>query len=270
MKSWQYLQKNGVKGLVPGLKRALRKMVGPPPPQFVLNNNTYENLYEYLAQATSSKESIGGGEFNEIGQFELNALLKEGLQPGHTLLDFGCGIGRLAAYAVPFLKGGSFIGIDISDTMLAGAKKRIEEAVPNLQCQVTWIKMTNLPFPLHDQSVDMICAFSVFTHMEHEDTYRYLKDALRIIRPGCRFLFTCLPLKMAWARQVFLRQAALDFQNRWSFVRDVATSVDLMTEIARLAGWQSIRWYGDDVNNDDESGKVIDQNQAFCVLERSA
>ena len=40
-------------------------------------------------------------------------------------MDLGCGAGRLAVHAVPTLIGGSYIGVDISQTMLKRAKARI-------------------------------------------------------------------------------------------------------------------------------------------------
>jgi SAM-dependent methyltransferase len=49
--------------------------------------------------------------------------------------------------------------------------------------------------PLLDASADVICAFSVFTHMEHEDSWRFLADALRVIRLGGHFVFSMSPAR---------------------------------------------------------------------------
>src|SRR5581483_61627 len=122
-------------------------------------------------------------------------------------VDFGCGTGRLAVHVIPYLHGGHYIGIDVSRPMLDGARRRVARVVPAPPARVSWIQQTRPVFPLPDRSVDVICAFSVFTHVEHEDTYRYLADARRIIRPDGRFVFSCLPLSLPIARTIFLREA---------------------------------------------------------------
>jgi ubiquinone/menaquinone biosynthesis C-methylase UbiE len=231
--------------------------------------NTYETLYEAHARAHSAEDAVGGGSFDLIGRLELEVLLMEGLKPTDTLLDFGCGTGRLAIHAIPTLVGGCYIGIDISQSMLDEAQRCIQEKIPGPQCQILWAKQTTPAYPLDAGSVDMICAFSVFTHMEHEDTYRYLKEALRIIRPGGRFILSCLPMNLKLAQNVFLKSAEADLQARWSEVRNVTTSVDFMTEIAELAGWTPVRWYDGEKQNIQlpESRELHALGQSVCVLQ---
>ena len=237
-----------------------------------VSNDTYEELYERHAREVKIDQVVGSGDFDLIGRIELGLLKMEGLQPEHTLVDLGCGIGRLAVHVIPALSGGSYIGIDISETMLKRAKARITQTLPNPSCSITWIKQTRSHFTLTERSVDMMCAFSVFTHMEHEDSYRYLRDALRIVKPLGRFIFSCLPLTLPFSKEVFLNSANMDLKTRWRNVRNVTTSVDYMEEIARLAGWTPLRWYaGDEANigltND---GKMYALGQASCVLEAPA
>jgi SAM-dependent methyltransferase len=237
-----------------------------------VDNNTYENLYETYARDVQADQVVGHGDFELIGSTELALLQMEGLQPAHTLVDLGCGVGRLAVHVIPILQGGSYIGIDISDTMLKRAKARIGQAVPNPGCRVTWLKQTTPQFNLPENSVDMMCAFSVFTHMEHEDSYRYLNAALKVVKPGGRFIFSCTPLTASMGKEIFLNSANLDLKTRWKYVRNVTTSPDYIEEIARLAGWSPLRWYAADVANigPANNGKMYSLDQACCVLEPSA
>jgi ubiquinone/menaquinone biosynthesis C-methylase UbiE len=210
----------------------------------------YVRLYAKHIRHLSDAEIVGDGHlFDLIGRIELGVLLMEGLKPESTLLDFGCGTGRLAVHAVPRLVGGHYIGVEILDPILEKARKHLEAAVPNPPCQLTWKKQTTDVFPFEDESIDMICAFSVFTHLEHEDAYRYLKDARRIVRPGGRFVYSCLPMKHQVVYDIFKQSASDDFQARWSKVRNVTTSEDLMDAIARLAGWTPLRWYQGNADN---------------------
>src|SRR5215471_1763003 len=128
----------------------------------------------------------------------------EGLAPTQTLVDFGCGTGRLAVHAVPFLAAGGYVGIDIAESMLVQARSRVHQVAPSPTCRVSFVKQTTTAFPLPDASVDWVCAFSVFTHMEHEDSYRYLCDARRIVRPTGRLVLSCLPIDtVEYARHIF-------------------------------------------------------------------
>ena len=231
---------------------------------------SYEALYEARIRAKSADVAIGGRSrpFDTIGRLELAVLMKEGLKPTDTLVDLGCGTGRLAVHAIPALSGGRYVGIDISQTMLDEAQKRIERTVPDPPCQVLWIHQTTPVFELDADSVDMICAFSVINHMEHEDAYLYLKEALRVVRPGGRFVFSCLPINTKRAREVFLKSAEVDLQARYRAVRHVATSKDFITDIARMAGWTPIRWYDGDEKNIrlPDNGELYEFNQSICIL----
>ncbi len=252
--AWQWLWRGG------------RASLGWPP------ENLYEELYGRPGGSSPDDSASGEGDFRLIGRIELSLLFMEGLQRSDTVVDFGCGSGRLATHLVPALRDGHYIGIDISQAMLDRARARIDRIVPSPGCRVTWRRQTACPFPLADRSIDMMCAFSVFTHMEHEDTYRYLKDALRVVRPHGSFILSCLPMDLPAAQQVFLDSAADSFAARWSRVRNVTTSTDLMSAIATLAGWTVRRWYA---GNEPkvilvDTGEPIALGQSVCVLEAPA
>ena len=85
-------------------------------------SNIYEHLYQTYAESASPLTSVGAGDFNLIGQIEKAILELEGLRSDSTLVDFGCGVGRLALQVIPELTFGKYLGLDISTTMPACAK----------------------------------------------------------------------------------------------------------------------------------------------------
>lgn len=228
----------------------------------------YEKLYDAHASIHSDLTVVGEG-IEKFGLLELAILQKEGLAPTDTLVDLGCGIGRLAAKAAPFLVGGHYIGTDISQAILTRAELRIAEVVPDPPCRLTWIKQDDNTFPIEDATVDMICAFSVFTHTEHEDTFNILKDARRIARPGATFVLSCLPMNLDASRVIFAASADMTFDERWASVRNVTTSVDLMEMVARMAGWTTVRWYRGDEDHFEVGGELEHFGQSVMVLERT-
>jgi SAM-dependent methyltransferase len=261
------------------VRRILRSILGRvlpvgarpsgPSDRTLISSNVYEQLYEAWGTTHGDEEVVGEGDYDLIGRIELGVLLAEGLRPAHTLVDFGCGTGRLAVHAIPALAGGHYIGIDIAPSMLAKAERRVCQVVPRPPCRVSWIQQTTTVFPLADASVDVMCAFSVFTHVEHEDAYRYLKDAMRVITPGGRFIYSCLPLNLEYARRAFLSEASETIDRRWSRIRTVTTSIEMMDAIARLAGWVPLRWLAGDERNIQAAGcsEKYALAQSVCVLE---
>lgn len=230
--------------------------------------NVYEALYEAHAQSRPGPDGVGSISFDLIGRMELAVLRMEGLQPTDTVVDVGCGVGRLALHLIPWLDGGHYIGTDVSPSMLQQAAAIVSDAVPAPPCSIRWLKHEGLTMPFPDGSVDMFGAFSVFTHIEHEDTYNLLKDARRVARPGGRFVLSCLPLDLSEARETFIDQAGVGFYERWGVVRNVATTVDLMEAVAVMAGWWPLRWYrGDEPRI---TGENLDRPESFgqsiCVL----
>ncbi|MUH50782.1 MAG: methyltransferase domain-containing protein, partial [Actinobacteria bacterium] len=179
----------------------------------------------------------------------------------------GCGNGRLAVHAVQFLQQGSYVGIDIAPTFLAHAAQRLAPIQMQSTCAVRLVHQNDETFDVADHSVDVACAFSVFTHMEHEDMYRYLVQFTRIVRPGGRLIISCLPMTLDVARQVFRLEAELDPITRWKRVRNVTTSVDLVNEIVALAGWTVVRWLpGNEGQAPSSTGEMRALGQSVVVL----
>lgn len=227
---------------------------------------SYAETYRRHAREHSGADAVGLGDFDLIGRMEVTVLEEAGLRPGHTLVDFGCGSGRLAVQIVPRLGAGQYIGLDVAQELLDRGASLIGRTHPSTSCQVRWIQTEATTYPLGDRSADMICAFSVFTHLEHEDAYRYLVDARRVIRPGGAFVFSCLPLDHQAARDIFLTEASFELDARWNRIRNVCTSQSLMDEISRLAGWRVESW-----RRGDTAGVVVDGQrhsfgQSVCVL----
>ncbi|GJE62580.1 class I SAM-dependent methyltransferase [Methylobacterium trifolii] len=130
-----------------------------------------------------------GGSYAEIGGVECEILLHAGLQPGQSVVDFGCGSGRLAA-ALGQRLAVEYLGIDVVQALLDYARSK---SPPHYRFRVS----RTLALPVETASVDMVCAFSVFTHLLQTETYLYLEEMLRCLKPGgtvvCSFLELAAP-----------------------------------------------------------------------------
>lgn len=128
-----------------------------------------------------------GGAYEEFGRIECRILEEMGLQDGMSVLDFGCGSGRLST-ALGRKWRISYTGVDVVEDLLRYAASKAPAGF-------RFILNRTLSIPVPDTSADLCCAFSVFTHLLHEDSYIYLSELVRACRPGGRILFSFLEFR---------------------------------------------------------------------------
>ncbi len=165
----------------------------------------YEEQIRRLKARLSLEDALKtavGGEFVAIGQLERALLQQFGLNEEPAfVIDVGCGSGRLAAQLAsePQLR---YLGVDIVPELLEFACK--------LCSRPDWaFKQTDgTTIPANENQADFVCFFSVFTHLLHQDTFRYLTEAQRVLKPGGLIVFTFLEYRIPSHWTVF--HASLD------------------------------------------------------------
>ena len=116
------------------------------------------------------------------GEEAVSAILAElGLEvrPAETLVEIGCGVGRLTRALAR--RAGSVIAVDVSEEMLARAR----ELNPGLE-NVRWLHGDGESLAGVDSaSVDGCFSHVVFQHLpEPELTLGYVREMGRVLRPG--------------------------------------------------------------------------------------
>jgi SAM-dependent methyltransferase len=154
-----------------------------------------EKYNELVAQLRSNFgdetafEAAVGGDFVTVGSLEFALLRSLRLSATDLVIDVGCGSGRLAIQLAP-LSSLRYIGTDIVPELLEQARKIAKRE--DWRFEVT----DGLEIPCEDGVADFVCFFSVFTHISHEDCFRYLREAKRVLRPGGRIVFSFLEFYM--------------------------------------------------------------------------
>ena len=148
----------------------------------------YEGLVEHSKAFYDRDDALRyaiGGQFEAFGIVERELLRFYGLQPDDYLIDVGCGSGRLAKPLAEYLTG-PYLGTDIVAELVEYA--RALAARPHWRFEV----VDRIAIPEQDGRAGMVCFFSVFTHLLHEQTYMYLEEAKRVLKPGGRIVFSFL------------------------------------------------------------------------------
>lgn len=102
------------------------------------------------------------------------------IQPGHRVMDLGCGTGTLAIMAKQAQPLAQVCGLDADPEMLAMAHKK----VATLGVDVTFdVGMTfELPYP--DESLDRVLSSIMIHHLKTPDKHRTAKEIYRVLKPG--------------------------------------------------------------------------------------
>jgi SAM-dependent methyltransferase len=75
---------------------------------------------------------VGDGNFEETGNELLSYFTRlGGLQPSHSVLDVGCGIGRMARPLTGYLSSGTYEGFDVVPVGIRWCQKNITPRYPN-------------------------------------------------------------------------------------------------------------------------------------------
>jgi ubiquinone/menaquinone biosynthesis C-methylase UbiE len=150
----------------------------------------YERLVADLMHRHPIDEAMSlavGGNYDHIGRVELAILKHAGLRDGMAVIDLGCGSGRLATALGQEGLAIDYLGIDVVQALLDYAQARAPSSF-------RFVLHRQLDLPADTETVDIACAFSVFTHLLHTETYLYLEDIVRVLKPRGTLVFSFLEL----------------------------------------------------------------------------
>lgn len=153
----------------------------------------HRRLLRQLRSSYTNDEAVRlavGGEFDAFGVLLREALIHHGLKDTDYLIDVGCGSGRLAKPLADYLTG-KYLGIDVVPGLVEYARKLVPRS--DWRFEVA----EGLTIPEEDQKADMVCFFSVLTHLLHEESFVYLREAKRVLKPGGKIVLSFLDFRVA-------------------------------------------------------------------------
>lgn len=158
-----------------------------------------KRFYLYLSQLLSQKQY-----WNTVGKmFPLDAVLDNCFDPklffksgketvlffekekiikkSYKTLQIGCGVGRIEKELS--LKAKQVYGVDISEVMIAQAKKNVKRK------NAHFFATNGESLPFEKNHFDFIYSLLVFQHMSKHMFVKNLKEVQRVLKPNGKFLF---------------------------------------------------------------------------------
>jgi len=164
-----------------------------------------------------------------------------GLTPSSSVLDVGCGMGRLAAAMATYLDAdGSYEGLDIIPDAVKWCSENIVGEHDNVHF---WhsdvvngeynpqgkIEATRFRFPFNDGSFDVVVLDSVFTHMVPAHLEHYLEEIIRVLKPGGRIFATYFLLTETSRQLMHNKNSTANFRH------DLGSYAVTSTKVPELA-----------------------------------
>ncbi len=139
----------------------------------------------------------------EVGRtMKEDIVLYTGIGPTASILDVGCGSGRIARHFVDLVQPpGRYVGMDVVKPFVGWCEENISPANRAFSFYHQDIynglynpegrhRASEYRFPFEDESFDLIFLASVFTHLLPEDALNYLKEIRRLLKPDGRCFST--------------------------------------------------------------------------------
>ena len=138
-------------------------------------------LTQGIRDSTAYQNSIIPGIYNMMrylgdSRVDINSL--------QSILDLGCGTGRLTVGWYLDNPERRLSGCDINGELLTWAKDRLPQEISWDQCSV------KPPLPYASKSFDLVYLISVFTHLSLNSQHLWAQELKRIVRPGGYILVT--------------------------------------------------------------------------------
>jgi cephalosporin hydroxylase/ubiquinone/menaquinone biosynthesis C-methylase UbiE len=194
---------------------------------FLSPSGQNESVSDPLPLPSEELQNYVGGGFAPVGAEFLRHFVKLcDLKPNESVLDVGCGSGRMALPLTKYLNAdGRYDGFDISADAIKWCSDNITARFSNFKFQLAELqnvafgmvgkpRASKFTFPHADDEFDLAFLTSVFTHMLPADMKRYLAEIRRVLKPGGRCLITYFLLNDESTLLIDRPQGELNFEHK--------------------------------------------------------
>ncbi len=159
--------------------------------------------YDDISKEFSDSRAFAGKEFEMFSEY---------LQPGQTILDLGCGNGRLLQFlekeaANWHQKAFYYVGVDVSKNLLSEAHKKYPHH--------TFKPGDMTKIPAKDKTIDVLFCIRAFHHLsDKKSRLKALKEIRRVLKPNGVLILTVWNL---WQKKYWTQLAKAILRSILSF-----------------------------------------------------
>ena len=201
----------------------------------------YKTTWDEVAvDVDSAKLAVSGytdeDEYARTAQQNVEILEETvGVKPEDEILEIGCGVGRVGTALAPLCK--RWVGADVSSNMLGHARDRLS-AFDNVEL----VELSGWDLaPIPSESLDVVYCMVVFMHLDEWERFSYVREAMRVLRPGGRLYVDNFNLRSepGWT---FFTEMATNYHPLWrpANISKSSTPDELTTYLER-AGFDDIK-----------------------------
>lgn len=156
------------------------------------------------------------------------------IQSRDTFLDVGCGGGMTIARLAAVATEGKVYGVDYSEESVAVSRRTNQQAIDAGRVEIQHAPVSHLPFP--DQMFDLVTA--VETHYYWPDLIADLREALRVLKPGGKFVLIAEAYKGGKYDRLLQR---LEELQRQGIMKYAHLTVEEHRELLSKAGYSDVQ-----------------------------
>jgi len=167
-------------------------------------NQAWSVMYTKKINGVSINDAVGGGDAALVGRSWVDFLIRQDLIPPEaTILDYGCGCGRIALALLEKRPDCKYIGVDIVPEFIEFCHANITSINLNFeffliqsdnQYYKKYINKTQTNLTTHKQlekqKFDIAIVFSLFTHLDLDDTGKIMKFLRRSVHSSGSVIFS--------------------------------------------------------------------------------
>jgi SAM-dependent methyltransferase len=215
--------------------------------------DSYEYIFGFRDKLSPPKRlvNINDGDSKKIGEEFLQYFINiGGLKSTDSVLDVGCGFGRMARPLTNYLSdGGKYEGFDILTKGVNWCAKNFTPRFPNFHFQLIDVYnarynpkgnyvAAEYKFPFEDNSFDFIFLTSVFTHMLPKDIENYMSEISRVLKKDGKCLITYFVLNNDSRNQIDKNESEFSFKYK---LEDYSIEDDAKPEYAVAYEEENVR-----------------------------
>ncbi len=106
---------------------------------------------------------------------------------GITIVDLGCGPGRVASFLGQLFRDCDYLGVDVQGEMIGWASAALSTAVPNLKfrrvgSETDYAGSKSFEVPVTAETIELVVAASLFTHLDEAGAIGYFREIRRMLQ----------------------------------------------------------------------------------------